>query len=164
VNVASTSATKRSVSGGWDEVVFDTGNGDLKFLIASVLNFTENLDGRYTTTADVTALINATAKTVFSVTLPSASTVAGRIALAVEGTDYPTGWVLTDLGLNIGIGHGLGRWVANVTVFAKLPPTERQQLFNTAAYNGITSLDDDNLVVTSLATILKDIVIYIVFE
>lgn len=108
----------------------------------------------------------SSAQTVFSVRLPSASTVAGRIALAVEGTDYPTGWVLTAGAsvVDINIAHGLGRRVANVTVFTETTGTIEQQLFNTAAYNGIQTLDVNNLLVQSLATIQKAIVIYIVFK
>lgn len=100
----------------------------------------------------------------FSITLPSASTVSGRISAAVEGTDYPTGWVLSADGLNIEITHGLGRWIANVTVWAKTTGTQRQQLFNTAAYNGVTCLDDNTVKIFSLASILKDIVVYLTFE
>jgi hypothetical protein len=103
-------------------------------------------------------------KTVYSITLPYSTTVAGRIALAVSGVDYPTGWVISGDGLNLVVTHNLGRWVSNVTVFAKTTGTERQQLFNTAAYNGITSLSSNAVKVFSLATISKDIIIYLNFE
>ena len=103
-------------------------------------------------------------KTIHSITLPASSTVAGRVALAVEGIDYPEGWVLQGDGLNLVVTHNLTRWASNVTVFAKTTGTERQQLFNTAAYNGITCLSPNVLTVYSLATISKDIVIYINFE
>lgn len=105
-------------------------------------------------------------QSIYSVRLPSASSVANRIAAAVEGTDYPTGWILTPGSsvVDINIQHGLGRRVANVTVFAETTGTEEQQLFNTAAYNGVKTLDVNNLLVQSLATIQKAILIYIIFK
>ena len=109
-------------------------------------------------------LTTAAAKPIYSITLPYSTTVAGRIALAVSGVDYPSGWTLTADGLNLVVTHNLVRWASNVTVFAKTTGTERQQLFNTAAYNGITCLSSNALKVYSLATISKDIVIYINFE
>lgn len=106
-------------------------------------------------------LANGFSKGTYHVTLPYSTSVAGRIALA---TDYPAGWVLTADGLNLVITHNLTRWASNVTVFAKTTGTEQQQLFNTAAYNGITSLSSNAVKVFSLATISKDIVIYLNFE
>lgn len=46
-------------------------------------------------------------KTVYSITLPSSTTVTGRVALAVEGIDYPTGWVISGDGLNLVVTHNL---------------------------------------------------------
>lgn len=109
-------------------------------------------------------LANGFSKSIYSITLPYSTTVAGRIALAVSGVDYPSGWILTADGLNLVVTHNLNRWTSNVTVFAKTTGTERQQLFNTAAYNGITCLSDDAVKIFSLATISKDIVIYLNFE
>lgn len=109
-------------------------------------------------------LTTAAAKPIYSITLPYSTTVAGRIALAVSGVDYPSGWTLTADGLNLVVTHNLTRWASNVAVFAKTTGTERQQLFNTAAYNGITCLSSNALKVYSLATISKDIVIYLNFE
>lgn len=109
-------------------------------------------------------LSNGAMKNVYSITLPGASNVAGRIALAVEGVDYPVGWVLTADGLNLSVTHNLGRWVTDVKVFAKTTGTQRQQLRDTAAENGLTALSSNELKVYSLATISKDIVIYLTFE
>lgn len=119
----------------------------------------------YVTPTQLTTALVDVQTVVYSITLPFASTVAGRIALADEGTDYPTGWVL-DAGvspIDIDIEHSLNRRVASVTVFA-VTGTQEQQLFNTAAYNGVITDDSDNLRVQSLATIAKEIVIYIVFK
>lgn len=109
-------------------------------------------------------LSNGAMKNVYSITLPGASNVAGRIALAVEGVDYPVGWVLAADGLNLSVTHNLGRWVTDVKVFAKTTGTQRQQLRDTAAENGLTALSSNELKVYSLATISKDIVIYLTFE
>ena len=102
---------------------------------------------------------------VVSVSLPVASSVAGRIAGAVSGVDYPAGWVLS-VGMSytdIIITHNLNRRVANVTVCA-ITGTEEQALFNTAAFNGWRTPDVNSLLVQSLATVQKQIKIYIQFK
>ena len=100
-------------------------------------------------------------KTIWHITLPYATSVAGRIALA---TDYPAGWTLTADGLNLVVTHNLGRQCTDVKVFAKTTGTQQQQLRGTAAENGLTSLSSNQLEVFSLATIAKDIVVYLTFE
>ena len=108
---------------------------------------------------------NMIEKDVFEIRLPSSTTVAGRISGATEGVDYPLGWSMmagttpTDLI----IGHFLGRRIAYVSVFA-INGNDEQQLFNTAAYNGIISTDANTLKIQSLATIQKAIKIYIIFK
>jgi len=103
-------------------------------------------------------------KNIYSITLPYSTTVAGRIALAVEGVDYPTGWVLTADGINLVVTHNLNRWCTDVKVFAKTTGTQRQQLRLTASDNGLTALSANQAEVYSLATIAKDIVVYLYFE
>ena len=100
-------------------------------------------------------------KTIWHITLPYSTSVAGRIALA---TDFPAGWTLTADGLNLVVTHNLGRWCTDVKVFAKTTGTQQQQLRGTAAENGLTSLSSNQLEVFSLATISKDIVVYLTFE
>lgn len=104
-------------------------------------------------------------KQVIPITLPSASTVAGRIAAAVEGTDYPTGWVLSADGIDIHIEHGMDRRVAEVTVCSDGLGIERA-LFGNAAYSGWFMphpTNYDEVVIEALATIETDITIYLVF-
>lgn len=103
-------------------------------------------------------------KNVYSVMLPSSTTVAGRIAGAVEGTDYPTGWVLNAgvSPVDLYIVHGLNKRVSSISVWA-ITGTEEQQLFNTAAYNGVKTPSVNELLIQSLATINKAIKIYINF-
>jgi len=102
---------------------------------------------------------------VYTISLPSASTVAGRISAAIEGTDYPDGWVLQADGINLIITHGLNRRIAYVSVFSKNLLIERQ-LFGNAAYSGIYQnylAVYNNVVIESLATIETDITIQLVF-
>ena len=109
-------------------------------------------------------IISASMQTVYTLTLPYSSTVAGRVAAATEGTDYPTGWSLAagSSPIDIDITHGLNRRIAYVSVWA-ITGTQEQQLFNTAAYNGLITPDSNSLRIQSLATIAKAIKIYIVF-
>lgn len=108
--------------------------------------------------------IQSLAGSVVSITLPYSTSVAGRIAAGVSGVNWPAGWTLTADGLNLIVTHNLGRWVAGVTVFAKTTGTQRQQQFNTAAYNGITCLSNNILEIYSLSVVPKEIVIYITLE
>jgi len=100
-------------------------------------------------------------KTIWHITLPYATSVAGRIALA---TDYPAGWTLTANGVNLVVTHNLGRWCTDVKVFSIINGTQRQQLRLSAAENGLTALSANQAEVYSLATIAKDIVVYLYFE
>jgi hypothetical protein len=149
-----------AIAGGWDESTFNDATGDLKFLIVSVVDFTVNLDGRYQTAAQVQALIDAAAQASFTITLPSAASVAARVAGV---TELPAGWALVADGLNLDIQHDLGRYGMTVTVFATTTDPANQQLFDTAAYSGILNVDTNNIKITSLATILKEIRIFISF-
>ena len=111
-----------------------------------------------------TEILANTMKTVYTITLPSNSTVAGRCSGAVEGTNYPTGWTI-EAGSNaadLKITHGLQRRVANVSVWSVDGAAERQ-LFGNAAYSGILAETNEILIIESLATVTSDIVIEIVF-
>lgn len=141
---------------------YDDTNGTLTPVVTLAAFTTDNLtEGSFNKYAS-----SSTIKGVFSIDLPSASTVAGRIALAVEGTDYPTGWVLTADEGDLIITHGLNRQIANVSVFSKNLLISRQ-LFGNAAYSGIYQnylSVYNNVVIESLATIETDITIKLVFE
>ena len=102
---------------------------------------------------------------VFEIKLPSSTTVAGRIAGATSGTDYPADWSLAagTSPVDLVVTHNLGRRVSIVSVFA-IDGTQETQLFNTAAFNGIVTPDVNTLRVQSLATIQKAIKIYIIFK
>ena len=102
---------------------------------------------------------------IYTITLPSASTVTGRIDVATEGIDYPNGWVLSAgvSPVDISITHGLNKRVAHISICA-VTGTEEQALFNTAAYNGWKTPDSNSLLIQSLATIPKQIKIYMIFK
>jgi hypothetical protein len=106
------------------------------------------------------AIAAAAPAATFTITLPSAGSVNDRITGA---TEVPSGWTLTPDGLNINIEHNLGRYCNAVTVFATTTSPANQQLTNTAAYNGLTNVDTNNTKILSLATILKEIRIFISF-
>lgn len=135
----------------WDEAQFDTANGNLNFLIASIIDATVNLDGRY-------ALLEDALQVVFEMELPASTTVAGRIS----GATIPSGWSLSASGVDLIVTHNEARRVAQVSIFA-VTGTEEQQLFNTAAYNGIITTDENTLKIQSLATINKVIKVYMIF-
>jgi len=102
---------------------------------------------------------------VIEISLPYASTVAGRVNAATSGVDYPAGWILSAgiSAVDLSIVHGLNRRVANVSICA-VTGTEEQALFNTAAYNGWKTPDANSLLIQSLATIPKQIKIYMIFK
>ena len=100
----------------------------------------------------------------YRLTLPSASTVAGRIAAAVEGTDYPMGWVLevSSNPTDLKITHGLSLRVAMVSISSVSNGVETLLIGN-AAFSGVKSLSTIIAEILSLATIQTQIAIYIEF-
>ena len=101
---------------------------------------------------------------VITITLPAGATVAQRIAAAIEGTDYPTGWVLSADGTNIDITHNLGRAISNVTVFNFTDTTTKQMRIGSAAYTGVYDYDSDAIKIQSLATVNAKLSIYLFFD
>ena len=162
----------------WDSLSYNVNTGNIVWWYAGSKIDSVSTDNRYLKIADstdyitpyefTTTLNEMSVQTVFEIRLPSSTTVAGRIAGAVECTDYPTGWILTAGAspVDLIIQHDMGtRRVASVTVWA-VDGTYEQQLFNTAAYNGIKGRYESNqwLWIQSLATIQKPIKIYITFR
>lgn len=165
----------------WDSLVWEAGSGDLCWYQGGVQVDCENLDDRYLLLSDTVDYIQWTdtastiatksdisdaltaQQTVFTVILPAGSTVADRIAVPLS---VPSGWTLTADGVNLDIEHNLNRRVVAVTVFADAAASgfENQQLFNTAAYNGIVNKDSNNIKIQSLATINEIIYIELIFE
>lgn len=166
---------------GWDSLVWNSNTGHIIWYYAGSTIDSMNIDDRFVEISDsalyatayslnyyvdsLSTLFSGAVQYVYEVNLPSSTTVAGRIALATAGTDYPAGWTIGtgDYAVDLKITHGLGRRVSSVSVFAKTGAQERQ-LFGNAAYSGIYTQSDNILVIESLATIQKDIVIYIIFK
>lgn len=111
------------------------------------------------------ALIGAAKQVVFTLTLPNAVSVAARVALMVETTDYPTGWVIAadSNPIDLKITHNLGRRIVNATVFS-VDGTSERMLYGNSAFSGILASTDDVLIIESLATIQADIVLHLIFS
>lgn len=148
-----------SFAGGYNAFAWDDTTGNMTASTEAVAVPVVNLDGRYPTTAETEALIAASSQNIFTIVLPSATSVADRVAGA---TEVPSGWSLGASGLDLFVTHNLGRPTADTTVFASVTSTKRQKLFNTAAYSGLFDYDDDMIQISSLATIQKEIHIHII--
>lgn len=174
-----------SFGGGWDSLYWDAFTGYLTAWKTGAVVDSTNLDLRYVTLIfadttyvsiadsgvayvtpqDLDSVVAGAAKDVFSVSLPPSTTVAGRIAGAVEGTDYPTGWTLA-VGSNatdLVIVHDMERHIASVNIYALVPGGYHQLLMNTAAYNGIQS-QSNAITINSLATVNLRIYIELIFS
>jgi hypothetical protein len=105
-------------------------------------------------------------QSVYSIGLPNASSVNGRVTGATEGADYPTGWVLAAAGNNIDlvVTHGTGRRVAEVNVLSVNGTIEQLLRPYAGAYSGWQTNDANTLQINGLATIPLAIKIYIIFE
>jgi hypothetical protein len=105
-------------------------------------------------------------KKTFGIRLPSAGSVENRISGAVEGVDYPEGWILApgDNLIDIKIEHGTGQRVSNVNVFTINGDNEQLLRPFAGAYSGYKTTNTNNLLVNSLATTPTAIKIYISFE
>ena len=108
-----------------------------------------------------------TDRTLWSITLPSNTTVAGRCAAAVEGVDYPTGWVLTAGAseYDLSITHGMTRANAYVTVFSiDGSNNERMLVPFSSAYTGVyVPASKDSIVIEGLSTKETKLRINIIF-
>jgi len=103
---------------------------------------------------------------VYSLTLPSASTVADRCSGAVSGVDYPAGWTIGAYSGNthdLQIVHNLNKRIVSVTVYSTSGAGDRI-LINTAAYSGMLAPDKNTLRIEGLATVLTPIVVNITFN
>ena len=123
-------------------------------------------DSDAATMGQLNAIAADAVKTVYSISLPSATTVQGRVDLAAEGTDYPTGWVLSagTNAIDLNIEHGLGRRLANINVCTASGDVEQLLRPFAGAYSGYSTLDENTLLINSLATTPSAIKIYIIFE
>ena len=125
---------------------------DTTSLVVTITQLNDSLDN-YPTNLDLdTALLGLT-QSVYNITLPINGTLSGSVAAAVEGTDYPTGWVLSASGVNLLIEHNLSRHGANVNVSYNISSTNYKFLRPFVdAYQGWTNLDDDNVRIETIST------------
>lgn len=96
------------------------------------------------------------------ITLPAGATVEQRVQAAVEGVDYPTGWVLTAEGKDLLINHATGNNLGNLTV-CNFNGTTRQLRVGSAGFGTWYDLDGQEIRIQSLATINAKISINIMF-
>jgi hypothetical protein len=91
------------------------------------------------TDAAITAMGTGTLQTPYRIDLTAQSSVAARVAAAVETTDYPTGWVLAaNSTVNLLITHTLtGRKLSNVNIFEIDGSNERLLTPFNSAFTGI---------------------------
>jgi len=100
------------------------------------------------------------------ITLPAATSVQGRIDLAVEGVDYPTGWVL-ETGTTLKdllITHSLSRNVANATVFVFTTSVDTQMKIGSAAFTGLYNYNSNSTQIQSLCTSNSKLSINLLFN
>lgn len=98
--------------------------------------------------------------------LPSHTTVAGRCLAAVEGVDYPTGWVLAAAGDNANdllITHNLGKNLSEVTVMS-ISLLGRRWLPYPSCYTGLLEPTNNIIRVEGLSKKETQLVISIIFS
>lgn len=102
----------------------------------------------------------------YPITLPSDTTVAGRILNLTEGTDYPTGWSLSvgETEFDLLITHNKGKKIFDVKVYSVDSLGKERMLipFNNA-YSGILAVDSNSVQVEALAAVQRQLKIYIDF-
>ena len=128
-----------------------------------------NIDGNlyyYNSSSSSWIIIaDSSAPKIVPITLPYASTVAGRCAGAVAGVNYPIGWtveVSPDNDKDLLITHGLGRYIAHVTVLS-VNGSQNRLLINNVAYSGIVCPTSNQVLIEGLATVAYSIIINCIF-
>lgn len=101
----------------------------------------------------------------YLISLPSNTTVAGRIVGLVEGTDYPTGWAIAvgSSEYDLLITHSLSKRVANINIFSVSEGQERLLRPFNNAYTGILLPNLNSILIEALTDIQTDIKIVITF-
>ena len=102
----------------------------------------------------------------YTITLPVGPSVANRIASAVSGVDYPTGWVLSVYGGNpndLVITHNLNKRTANLTLFSVAGGVESQKL-GTAAYTELVGESLNQTRIAGLSQYPAPLVLHLMFS
>jgi hypothetical protein len=103
------------------------------------------------------------AQNVYTIHLPAAGSVAGRISGAImpEGT---TGWSIAvgESDKDLVINHGLGRDITCVTVLS-INGDKKRNLKDNAAYSGFEAQDSDTLLINAFAPFGVEINVNLIF-
>jgi len=164
---------------GWDSLTWNANSGYVSWWYAGVALDSVSTLGRYVELDDATTgyvtptqlmdsieNANGLRTMIYDIKLPSASSLNERILAMSEGDAFDLGWTLTVNGtVDLDIQHNLNRRVVSVAVFV-VTGSEEQELYDTAAHNGLLSMDLNNVRIRSLATsfLSKDIVVYLTFK
>lgn len=136
----------------------DTLTGDLDLTTLTSDDIEEGVTNLYFT--------EARAQRSVSITLPSAASVAARILAAVEGVDYPTGWVLTagTSPVDLLITHNQNRILNGITVFSIDGLNQERLLVPFSnAYSGILVPDTNSVLIEALSDITTKLRINVTF-
>ena len=101
-----------------------------------------------------------------TITLPSDTTVEGRITGLIEGTDYPTGWSLSvgESEFDLLITHNKGKKVFDIKVYSvDSLGKERMLIPFDNAYSGILTIDSNSVQIEALSEVQRQLKIYIEF-
>ena len=102
----------------------------------------------------------------YTITLPVGPSVANRIASAVSGVDYPTGWVLSVYGGNpndLVITHNLSKRTASCTLFTVSGGIETQKV-GTAAYTDLVGESLNQTRIAGLSQYPAPLVLHLMFS
>lgn len=102
----------------------------------------------------------------YTITLPVGPSVANRIAGAVSGVDYPTGWSLSVYGGNpndLVITHNLSKRTASCTLFTVSGGVETQKV-GTAAYTDLVGESLNQTRIAGLSQYPAPLVLHLMFS
>lgn len=102
----------------------------------------------------------------YLISLPSDTTVEGRITGLIEGTDYPTGWTIAvgSSEFDLLITHNLNKRVANINIYSVSDGQERLLRPFNNAYTGILLPNLNSVLIEALSDIQTEIKISITFN
>jgi hypothetical protein len=101
---------------------------------------------------------------IYSINLPAAANLAAKIAAATEGTDYPTGWVLTATDtVNLTITHGLIKEIDHVTVKKVVGAVKTILKPYSTAYSEVTATTTSILVIEGIDPTATQTLIHLTF-
>lgn len=162
----------------WDSLYFENlTDGDIDWYQGGIKLGDIDIDGRYLLLTDTTDYVQFTDSITeyitptnltdsldlirsgisaiassFEITLPVNGTLSGSVSAAVEGTDYPTGWVLSVSGGDLQIQHSLSKYPSSIIVkYNTTGSTYRQLRSFDNAYSGVLEVDTDNVTIESIS-------------